>query len=550
MNRKFLLASAIFLAVFVIYSPSLGNGFVNWDDPTYVYENKYLGLPAAALLKWAFTSFYFANWHPLTLVSLSVDYGISGLNPFTFHLTSVLLHCLNAVLVFFLTLSLIRAGGGGSPGKACWAGFVAALFFGLHPLHVESVSWVSERKDVLSAAFSLAALLCYLRYAEKGRRSWYVWTAVSTAAALLSKPMAVTLPFVMLILDYFPLDRTKDKKLTSLVLEKAPFIIMSAAVSAATMLAQGEKEAILMGLGVPERLLVAVKAYVFYLQKTILPSGLAPLYSYPAKVELISLEYLVAVFVFIALTAAAFRAGRLYRAVWLYYIVTLLPVIGIIQVGPQAAADRYTYLSLNGFFVLAGLGAVHLTGSVGQALRNAAVPLTAVVLAGLSVLTVGQQSVWKDSASLWDREIEVYPGASPLAHYNRGMAFQEKGDYSRAIEYFTTTVAMEPRFIKAYINRGFSFSATGEPGRAIKDFSKVLELDPGYVKAYLNRGFLYLQSGENGLALKDLSEAVRLEKNNGFALHNIGVVYSRQGDKDLSEVFFKRAAAAGYSSSQ
>lgn len=548
MNRKFLLAFAIFLAVFVVYSPSLENGFVNWDDKTYVYENRYLGLPALAFLKWAFTSYYFANWHPLTLVSYAIDYSISGLNPFVFHLSSVLLHCLDTVLVFFLCLALISASGAKVSGKAYWAAIIAALLFGLHPLRVESVSWVSERKDVLSAAFSLLALLSYLKYAGKKSVSWYAWTAAFTAAALLSKPMAVTLPLVMLILDYYPLQRTSVKTLAALVLEKTPFILMSAAVAAATILAQGERDAIWGSFSPLERAAMAVKAYAFYLQKTVLPSGLAPLYPYPASVELLSFEYLLPAALLLALTFAAFRAGRLYIAVWAYYLVTLLPVIGFIQAGPQFAADRYSYLPLAGPFVLAGLAASEvIMGRAGGALRKSAVLLSVLVFAVLCALTVRQQSIWKDSVSLWDHEIRSYPGASPIAYYNRGMASVEKGRHIESIEYFTAAVGMEPAFIKAYLNRGFSFSATGESEKAIRDFSKVLELDPDYAKAYLNRGFLYLQSGENSLALKDLTEAVRLDKDNGFALYNLAIAYSRAGDEAMSKSLFERAAKKGYS---
>lgn len=545
-NRKTLLAAVLFLAVFIVYSPSLGHEFVNWDDGFYVYENAFFDLPALAFLKWAFTSFYAANWHPLTLVSLSIDYKISGLDPFTFHLTNILLHCLNTVLVFLLTLSLIRAGGSNDTRKACWAGIFAALLFGLHPLHVESVSWVSERKDMLSAAFFLIALLSYLKYAEKGAKKWYALTAIAFAAALMSKPMAVTLPFVMFVIDYFPLERIK-KGLAPLVLEKVPFIIMSAAVSAATVVAQGEKGAISSGIGLLEKTLVAAKAYVFYIEKAALPMGLAPLYPYPEKVAALSFEYLFPLLVLIAITAAAFKAGRLYRAVWVYYLLTLLPVIGIIHAGPQAAADRYTYLPLAGPFMLAGLGlAEALYARAGQTRKYAVMILAVLFLAVLSLITVRQQSIWRDSTQLWEREIKLYPG-SPTGHYNRGMASQVKGEHSEAIEHFSMAVKADPSYIKAYLNRGFSHSATGRFEEAMTDFGKVLKIDPRYAKAYLNRGFHYLQAGETGPAIRDLSEAVRLEPDNGFALYNLAVAYSKAGEKKMAGEFFDRAARSGYS---
>ncbi|MFQ5737098.1 MAG: hypothetical protein ACE5GY_09610, partial [Thermodesulfobacteriota bacterium] len=440
--RTLLLLGALVAAtVFIVYLPVLGNGFVNWDDGAYVYRNLHI---RSLDIRWAFSSVVVGTWLPLTLLSYTLDYAIWGLNPLGYHLTNNLLHALNSALVLVLGARLyaIAAHGEGAKKGALWAGFVAALLFGLHPLRVESVAWIAERKDVLCAFFFLLAALAYIEYASvknaPGRGLlWYAASLVLFILALLAKPMAVTLPAVLLILDLYPLGRLTGRRGAGAgraVAEKIPFFALSVAASATALWAQRLYDAVapLSSAAPFDRVLTAINASVFYLYKTIAPVGLAPLYPRPSGMGgtgaslLSSPASIVSLAVFLVLTAVCvltFRRRRYIGTAMLCYAVTLLPVSGIIRVGSQAAADRYTYLPTIGLFVLAGALAGRVIArqkarrGVGRGVGRMVVAATvlAAVIA-LSWATVRQTRVWKDSLTLWSYEIARYPGQVALAY--------------------------------------------------------------------------------------------------------------------------------------
>jgi hypothetical protein len=373
------MALVVAFITFMVYFPTFNNDFVNWDDNVYVYENQGIRSIDFWFLKWSFTAVVSSNWHPLTMFSHALDYALWGLDPWGHHLTSIIFHTFNTLLVFILVVRLSeyrRAGETGissdfaGPGKkALIAGIVTALLFGIHPVHVESVAWVSERKDVLSAFFFLLSVLAYLKYTssrDSKRSIFYGACLILFIMALMSKPMAVTLPVVLLILDCYPLGRlTLGGGLRGarwLVIEKVPFFVLSLLSSLITLWAQHTSGAITT-LGVTPlttRILVAMRAYVFYIYKMVLPTDLAPFYPYPRTVEFFAVEYSVSFILLIVITSLCLWSSKrngLFLAVWFYYLVTLIPVIGIVRVGLQAAADRYTYLPSLGPFLLAGLGA-------------------------------------------------------------------------------------------------------------------------------------------------------------------------------------------------
>ncbi|MBI5810376.1 MAG: tetratricopeptide repeat protein [Deltaproteobacteria bacterium] len=530
-KKLYLWALLTALAAFAVYLPSLQNGFVNWDDVVYVYENPHIKRIDLNFLRWAGSITVVGNWHPLTMLSLALDYSVWGLNPFGYHLTNIILHALNTALVslFTLSLTLSRASEGASAASrygAISAGLFAALLFGLHPLHVESVAWVSERKDVLSAFFFILSALSYVRFARanSGKALYYAFSLILFILALLSKPMAVTLPFVLLILDFYPLERLDMKRLKGALLEKIPFFALSVATAIIALRAQGEWGAI-KSHPFSMRLFLSIKGFSFYLYKTFLPINLSPVYPPRAEHSLLSPEFAGYSALFLTITIFCLlmvRRKKVFLAVWLYYIVTLAPVIGIVPVGGQAAADRYMYLPGLGIFILAGLGlrclhertgaghpwgahAKRGSGWVGGAAATSII--AAIILAAFSLMTVRQIPVWKDSITLWSRVIEQYPGVVITAYNSRAFAHAEAGDYAKAVEDYTTAIGIAPDYIKAYNNRGVAYEKLGDYAKAAEDFNTAIARDPKNPTAYNNLGRLYSLTGEYDKALFYLKKA-------------------------------------------
>jgi hypothetical protein len=430
-NLKYFLAAAIALITITIYLSCLQNDFVEWDDDAYVFENPHIRSLNGAFFKWALFAFYESNWHPLTWLSHAVDYAIWGLNPLGHHLTNIALHAINTFLVVFLVIRLLEARKERTIRKGppsflneraiLIAAGTTGLLFGLHPIHVESVAWVAERKDLLCGLFFLLGLIAYTNYAgeagdeppSKNRASpffdnHYLGTLGLFILALLSKPMAVSLPAVLLILDWYPFNRIRSGRMYwAACVEKLPFFALSLASSVVTVLAQRAEGSMTLTDVVPlsTRLLVAAKSLTAYLGNMALPLDLAPFYPYPKSASILSVEYLLPLVLAAAITVAAVIMARkqaLLPAAWSYYVVTLLPVLGIIQVGGQEMADRYTYLPSLGPFVLVGTGAAW-AWEHGQALlrwgavtRGACLFTAALALGFLSYATVVQTGIWRN----------------------------------------------------------------------------------------------------------------------------------------------------------
>ncbi|OGQ62050.1 MAG: hypothetical protein A2V21_307345 [Deltaproteobacteria bacterium GWC2_55_46] len=511
--RTSALAAALLSAIiaFAVYAPSLGNGFVNWDDPEHVYENPYI---RALDLKAAFTSITVGNWLPLTLLSYTLDFAIWGNKPFGFHLTNSILHALNTALVFLVSFRLASARKG-LPGVIIWTtALAAALLFGVHPTHVESVAWISERKDLLCAFFFLLTISAYLRYAATQRGVWYISALVLFALALMSKPMAVTIPAVLLIIDLFPLDRLRGR-LIKAVIEKAPFIALSAASAITTILVQKSAAAVvsLDSSSVWQRGVTAVRGVGFYIFKTIYPAGLAPYYPMAAEPFDISFYASAALIMTVSIVSVlALRRTKAPATGWLYYLVTLLPVIGLVQVGSQAAADRYTYLPMLGLYLLAGAGAgtilhkLHKT----RAAFYAALAVMLAILVALSAVTVRQTGFWKDSIALWNRQIELYPGKVVHSYNMRGLALDEAGRHREAIDDFNVVISINPKDAYALNNRAGAYGALGEFDKAIDDLMRAIPLLPGKPEPWVNLAAAYSNIGKDDLAFEARQRAEAL----------------------------------------
>ena len=576
-NFNYFFAGIVSLITFLVYLPCLRNEFLNWDDNIYVYENPFIRSFNTTLFKWAFLGFYASNWHPLTWISHAIDYAIWGLNPFGHHLTNVVLHTVNTFIVVLLVLKLIENYKGATrlldDRRRLLVGGVTGFLFGLHPLHVESVAWVAERKDLLCASFFLLSIMVYAKYmsfankepVEKRATSgflnkYYLFSLCFFALALLSKPMAVSLPFVLLILDWYPFNRIQSiSSFRSAFIGKLPFILLSLGSSVLTILAQKEGGAMNMKLmeivPLATRVLVAAKSLIVYLGKMILPINFIPYYPYPKDASLFSLEYLSAVVLVVGITAACVamvKKQKLWLSVWAYYVATLIPVIGLVQVGGQSMADRYSYLPSLGPFFIAGLGMAwvsmmvySITKKWGQSVKFVMFAATIFLSVSTVNLTVNQLSIWKNSFTLWTYVIENRPDEIPVAYNNRGLIFIEKGQLDQAKEDLDKAIALNPYYYEAYYHRGMIFMNLGQYGQALKDLDKAIGLNPLFYSAYNNRGMVLGNMGQLDKAIADFTTAISLNRTDGNAFLNRGLLFLQVGRNEIAVSDLRNACELG-----
>ena len=580
-NSRYWLAAAIAVMTFAAYLPSLRNEFVEWDDSTYIVENPFIRSINMIFLKRAFIEFYASNWHPLTWISHALDYAVWGLNPVGHHLTSIILHAFNTFIVVLLIMRLMQAKSGTAViGQSVFSderavfitGGVTGLLFGLHPLHVESVAWIAERKDLLCALFFLLSMIWYIRYRrveeneEVQRHSLSIFferhyrlSLGFFVMALLSKPMAVTLPVIFLIVDWYPFERIRSlKTFWTALLEKLPFLALSLTSSIITILAQRAGGALTSMEVIPlsTRVLVATKSLVAYIWKMIMPLNLIPYYPYPEKISPLSLEYLLAIALVVGITIICVMIAKKWKqklllSVWGYYGISLLPVIGIIQVGGQSMADRYAYLPsigpflLMGLFVAWGLIKMHTL----QRLRLNIMVMTAAtalfLLVSLSYLTFVQIAIWRNSIDLWNYVIEKNTEKNPLVYYSRGIALKKMGQRVKAGEDFDMAIVLDRSYYRAYNYRGILYGEDGSLDTAIEYFNKSITINPKYSKAYANRGFTYALKGQYDRALEDFKRAIELDQYFANAFFSRGNVYLRTGDEKLAILDFQRACDLG-----
>ncbi len=584
-NQYYLAVLAAFAAL-LVYLPALHNEFAELDDAVYVLKNPFIRSFDSTLFRWAFFHFYAANWHPLAWLSHALDYALWGLKPLGHHLTNIILHAVNTALVVLLAAKLLETAGDRSalhtPAPSLndrtiliTAG-VIGLLFGLHPVHVESVVWVAERKDLLCAFFFLLSIMAYVKYADSqesgvggrgpvknaGEKSGskkfltnkhYLLTCCFFILALMSKPMAVTLPVVLLILDWYPLNRIRSfKNLWDAIVEKAPFLVLSILSSIVTMWAQQTGGAMKMMAIVPlsTRVLVAVQTLLTYLGKILVPVNLIPFYPYPRDASLYSFEYVSAIIMAIGITVACMVAARRQKAwlsAWGYYVITLVPVLGLIQVGEQSMADRYTYLPSLGPFFIAGLGTAWAARKTRWVKRGEAISLFPAVILTLSIAillsyaTIHQVRLWRNGIMLWSSVIEREPTQVPFAYRFRGQAFEKAGQFDRAAADYRRAIALNPRFIETYNDLGLLYGRARLYEQAIEVFRRSISLDPGRASSYSNRGRTYFHLGRYDEALDDLNRAIALDDQFDVAYINRGELYYRTDKTALARADFQKA---------
>ncbi len=550
-----LLAALLALATIALYWPAMRCDFINFDDPECVTANVHVqnGLTMGSI-QWAFSHLVSSNWHPVTMLSHMLDCQLFGLEPWGHHLTSLLLHALNTALVFLLLRGMTGA---------LWRSALAAALFGFHPLHVESVAWVSERKDVLSGFFGFLSLLFYARYARGaetgiqnpesrnqkseagGRRSEvnllscsYWFALLFFALGLMSKPMLVTWPFVMLLLDWWPLNRMRSaecgvRNFTKLVVEKIPFFALAAAASVVTFVAQRNGGAVVAMENLPlgARAGNAMISYCRYLGKTFWPTDLAVFYPHPGHWPLA--EVLLAGLFLAGISALVFMQRRRQPFMlvgWLWFVGTLVPVIQLIQAGPVAMADRFTYVPSVGLLVLIIWGAHELTrGWRHHAMVLAPAGTAAVVLC--MALTRHQLGYWRDSETLFQHALKVTQN-NCLAHKTIGDVLLKKGQTDEAISQFREAIRLNPDYPEAHDNLGNALFIKGRTDEAISQFREAIRLKPDYADAHNNLGAALCNTGKIDEAISEDQEAIRLKPDYAEAHNNLGAALVRKGRID------------------
>jgi Tfp pilus assembly protein PilF len=534
-KRNVVLCLLIVVATLTLYNPVNRHPFVNYDDDRYVAENPHIhdGLTWGTVT-WAFTSTEQANWHPLTWISHALDYEFFHLNPAGHHFTSLLIHALNAVLLFLL---LVRATNRVGPSL-----FVAGLFV-FHPINVESVAWIAERKNVLSTLFFLLTIAAYGWYALKPGWQRYLAVATLFGMGLMSKPMVITLPCVLLLLDYWPLGRIRGSEspvvrppqmpMSKLLSEKLPLLALSVASAILTMQAQqaagAMRSTLQFSLGV--RLENAIVAYAMYLWKMVWPARLAPLYPHPGD-SLAAWQITLSALALLVITGLVlgFRAKRYLLMGWLWFLGTLVPVIGLVQVGDQAMADRYAYIPLIGIFVMITWAAADFAASRKiEAVWG--IISAACILMALAFATHRQLSHWSSSYDLWSHTLAV-TDHNFIAQDNLGGAFLLQGRSDEAYPHFQAAAEINPRDPMSHSNLGAYLQEHQRFREAVEQYNTAISLtsDRGLLAAsYANRGSAYRELGDDTKAQESYDQALRLNPNQFNAYLGLGRLLERQG---------------------
>jgi tetratricopeptide (TPR) repeat protein len=593
-NWSFLICLILILTTFVVFYQVHSFKFINYDDPVYVYQNPNIqaGITLKAV-KWAFFTVSCASiWHPLTWLSHMLDWQLFGTNAGGHHLTNLIFHIANTLLLFLVLKQMTHA---------LWpSAFVAALF-AFHPLHVQSVAWVTERKDVLSTFFWFLTMWAYVRYARRQKIADYLLVVVFLALGLMSKAMLVTLPFVLLLLDYWPLERLGAKQgkgglkysLSYLLVEKIPLFVMSLASCVVTFIAQkrGGAAHTLENCSFFVRMANASISYVQYIIKMIWPVRLAVFYPHPG--QNVSILYaVVSAAVLLVITILILRFAKNHRYLftgWFWYLGTLVPVIGFVQVGDQALADRYTYITLTGLFIIIAWGLPELLaewtsaslprqarrGSVESRYKKIALAVSALLIVSvMAVCTYFQLGYWRNSQTLFQHALDV-TGDNYTMHLNISESLREQGRLDEAIYHCSEAIRIKPEGFMAHIRRGYILRDAsrldeavseyqkclqikpddpntldnlgiilGQQGKfdqAIKYLTQALQIDPNFADAHTNIGFALTFQGKLDEAAAHLVEALRLDPNSALAHHHLGRILSQQGKIDEAIAHFKQA---------
>ncbi len=553
---QYWLAAAIVLTL-IAYLPAFFNGFVNWDDPYYVNSNDYIKSLSFSNLKSIFSESVAGNYHPLTILTLAIEYQLVGLKPFLYHFNNILLHLLNTGLVFYLIYLI-------SNRKIEVAG-VVALFFGIHPMHVESVAWVSERKDVLYSAFYLAALIAYTKHIFHKKRlrstklkrkptptnKYLVYTLLFFVLSTLSKAVAVTIPVVMVLLDLYlnriRLGRNKPILLKEVLLEKVPFFALSLVFGIIALNVQKEAGAVaeFATYSVGERFVYAAYGFLHYIGKFFVPINLSAFYPYPAE---LTTSYMMAPLVVLGLYAAAiyvYSKSRIPLFGLLFYGVTIALVLQFISVGIAIVADRYTYLPYIGLLFILAMGFHNLRQRVdmtGRMWQNIAKRAIGVYTLAFVLMTFQRTKVWEDSLILWNDVLEQFSDTAWIGYINRATYFFNKGQHQKAVDDYSSAIRISklPSF---YYNRGLAYEQLREYEKSLDDYSKAIQMKTNYQDAISARANIYKKINPD-LALEEFESALELDSSDHRAYINRGSLYREEGNHEKAIEDFSKAIEA------
>ncbi len=522
--------AGILVVTFLVYVPSLGNDFTNWDDQFYVTENPLLAHSGFGAL---LTTPLAGNYHPLTMWSLALNYRLSGLHPGSYHWLNLLLHLANTALVFLLVLLL-------SEGRL-WVSVATSLFFGIHPMHVESVAWIAERKDVLYALFYLVGLIAYVRYIDRRRALGLglSWVAMLLSAA--AKPAAVVFPFTLLAIDWF-----RRRKITpSVLLEKLPFLAISVAAGLLTLRAQRLAGAVALQWSPLRKVLFACYGTAMYVVKLFLPFRLSAIYPYPTvEGQPLGLEYYIAAVAVLILLPLALYLGRRLRPVLFgvaFFFINIVLVLQIVTVGQAVMADRYTYVPYIGLLFALAWWLDERPGAISARfpVRTAVAVVLALLLPVCLAQTWARCGVWRNSITLWNDTIAKYPRRIVDAYNNRGnYLYRVAGRPQEALADFNQALALNSTVPKLWFNKGNVFAQLGQSDSAYACLDRAIQLKPDYVEAFGNRGAVRLQRGDAPGAVSDLTRAVTLDPGFRDAYANRALAYGalRQYESQIADL--------------
>jgi Tfp pilus assembly protein PilF len=577
-HRTFFICLFLAITIIAIYWQVNNHDFVYFDDNEYITENRHVqtGLTSGNIT-WAFTAFHAGNWHPLTWISHMLDCQLFGLKPGLHHLVNLFFHMANTILLFLILYRMT---------KGLWQSAFVAAVFAIHPLHVESVAWVTERKDVLSTFFWMLTMGAYVFYVERRELKRYLLALFFFALGLMAKPMLVTLPFVLLLLDYWPLRRltigkssvnehtqsekspnTHRKKkerrrsaikaehinktekqtrqrgvIVQIVLEKVPFFVLSLASSIVTYMAQQKGGAVgsLQSFPLPARIANALVSYCGYIGKMIWPADLAVLYPHPG---MFPIWEVVAAVLFLGLTTfLIIRNVKRYPYLttgWLWFLGTLVPVIGLVQVGVQAMADRYTYVPLIGVSIMVAWGVPEVLKKWRH--RNAALATVAVItLSIFSYATWKQVGYWQNSTTLFKHTLEKTTN-NPIMLNNMGNVLEGEGRLDEAISHYTEALQIDPNLSDSYNNIGLALTKQGRADEAIPNFLKAIRINPNHAAAHYNLGTVLASQGKLDEAINHFRESIRIKPEHDKAYNNLGNVLLMQGIIDEAIESYREA---------
>jgi len=555
-----LLIYLIILFVFACYPPILNSEFV-WDDSHNFVENfNYRGLSPSNLY-WMFTTFHDANYHPLTWLTLGIDYLLWGMNPAGYHLTNLVLHVLNAALFFLLIIAFLRRNSNVTDDSyrvgIRVSAAAGALFFAVHPLRVETVAWISTRSDLLCGFFYILTIISYLRMNDKNetvhKKKWFLLSLLFFIFSLLSRAWGITLPLILLILDIYPLRRLSWKarltgKHITILIEKIPFALFASGAAILAILAKKSSMLILSKHGIIDRIMQSTYGLCFYIGKTIAPVKLSPFYMLDKSFDPMQPKYILCALLVFSISAGLIilrRSMPWALTVWVCYIVIVSPLLGFVQSGPQIVADRYTYISCMPFGILAGAGTFKLWMSLyKKSLPSVtgifAISLICVGLIVLSAISFRQTRTWHDSRIFWNYVLKLNP-SNYVAYYNRGALNQDQGHLNAAIADYNLAILSNPEYSEAFYNRAVAHASQKNVKNAISDYTCVIRFDPEHFKAYNNRGDLLAKQGDLAGAMADFNTAIRLKPSSPEAYANRGKAYMSQNNLQKAIEDFSKA---------